>query len=653
MLRTTLTLLVVAAGALYAVPFNAFASSHLVHLTTGTAVIDGEPASVELRASNFTSPGLGSWTIDLSYDTNSLDIVTCSAELGGVCNPAYGFGVARVTGASGTTLTGDITLATLAFRCLTEGLIAVDVRIVLLADGTLEEPQSIDAEARNGIIDCRVTRPTPTNTPVPPDDPTPTPLPLPDLLITDADAALRFRSLACPPLPTACVPGATPGPNDLVVAIMVDVSNNGEPTDSPMLVRVSSQSIDWEVTASVPALGPSETRTITMELQVPLEARGISHDFLISVALIEDIEEQDEENNEFILRNVEIPQIEVTEDGDGLPVMWLIAGALLAATAIAAVVFVALRMMTSRRNGGHEGERQESIMPTQGQGGGGAVTETRIAAASQAQTFASGRYIVRRLLGQGAQKSVYLVDDTVLGRQCALSMLNAALLDPGDVDRMRREAETMAQFGSQSNIVTVYDFGEEDGAPYIVCEYVPGGELRAELTLAAGPLPLERALAVAMDICRALSFAHGRNIVHRDVKPENVWLTEERNAKLGDFGIALAIGRTRLTAAGGITGTATYMSPEQISGGDVDARSDLYSFGALLYELVTGRPPFVGDDPNAIMYQHVNTKPESPVEHNKAVPPGLERLIIRLLAKPKEERPGSADEVLAELERIG
>ena len=243
------------------------------------------------------------------------------------------------------------------------------------------------------------------------------------------------------------------------------------------------------------------------------------------------------------------------------------------------------------------------------------------------------------------------MDDTTRDRECALAVLNPALLDPSDVDRIKREAQTMAKFGSQPNIVTVYDYGEEDGTPFIVCEYVSGGELRDELAAAAGPLSLDRALAVAMDICRALSFAHGRDIVHRDLKPENVWLTEERSAELGDFGIALSLGRTRRTVPGSITGTATDMAPEQVSGGDVDARSDLYAFGVLLYELVAGRPPFVGDDPNSIMYQHVNTKPESPLEHNEAVPPALERLIMRLLAKPKNERPGSAEEVLAELER--
>ncbi|MCH7580719.1 MAG: alpha/beta fold hydrolase [Chloroflexi bacterium] len=294
--------------------------------------------------------------------------------------------------------------------------------------------------------------------------------------------------------------------------------------------------------------------------------------------------------------------------------------------------------------GGERGEADQA----------GAVTAGVTLVSKPAEkTFASGRYVVQRLLGQGAQKSVYLVDDTTLGRQCAISILNPALLDQSDIDRIKREAQTMAQFGTHPNIVTVHDYGEEDGSPFVICEYVPGGELRDELNAAAGPLRLERALAVATDICRALSFAHGRDIVHRDLKPENVWLTEERGAKLGDFGIALSLGRSRLTMPGSVSGTALYMAPEQASGGEIDARTDLYALGALLYELVTGSPPFTGDDPNAIIYQHVNNQPESPTTHNASVPPSLEGLIMRLLAKEKAERPASAEEVLTELEHAG
>ena len=278
--------------------------------------------------------------------------------------------------------------------------------------------------------------------------------------------------------------------------------------------------------------------------------------------------------------------------------------------------------------------------------------ETQSVSPPEAKTFASGRYVVKRLLGEGAQKSVYLVDDTTLGRQCALSMLNAALLDPSDVDRIRREAQTMAQFGAQSNIVTVYDYGEEDGTPFIVCEYVPGGELREELAAAAGPLRLERALEVAIDICRALSFAHRRDIVHRDVKPGNIWLAEDGSAKLGDFGVALGSDRTRLTMTGAIVGSPAYMAPEQAQGQAVDARSDLYSLGCVLYELLTGRRPFTGEDAMSVISQHVHVPPPPPSHHNPQVPRRLERLVLKLLAKNKEERPSSAGDALADLEQL-
>ena len=153
------------------------------------------------------------------------------------------------------------------------------------------------------------------------------------------------------------------------------------------------------------------------------------------------------------------------------------------------------------------------------------------------------------------------------------------------------------------------------------------------------------------DLCRALAFAHSRDVVHRDLKPENVWLTQNGDAKLGDFGIALSAGRTRLTMPGGVSGTPLYMAPEQASGGEIDARTDLYALGVLLYELVAGRPPFTGDDPNAIIYQHVNNSPESLTRSNAAVPTELERLIMKLLSKEKGERYSSADDVLVELER--
>ena len=281
--------------------------------------------------------------------------------------------------------------------------------------------------------------------------------------------------------------------------------------------------------------------------------------------------------------------------------------------------------------------------------------ETRIVPPAESQTFASGRYTVRRLLGEGAQKTVYLVHDRELDRDCALSLIKTELLNPEDLGRLRREAQAMARL-THANIVTVHDIGEEGGRPYIVCEYVSGGDLRDELRQTGGPFPLDRALDIAQDLCRALEVAHRRDIVHRDLKPENVWLTEDGSAKLGDFGIALTIGGTRLTIPGGIVGTAAYMSPEQALGREATPRSDLYSLGCVVYELVTGRPPFQGDDAIAVISQHINTRPVAPSRHNPDLPQALDALILSLLAKVPEERPKSGEavrEALAALAAAG
>ena len=282
-----------------------------------------------------------------------------------------------------------------------------------------------------------------------------------------------------------------------------------------------------------------------------------------------------------------------------------------------------------------------------------ASDQTQKSPQGEPKTLASGRYVVQRLLGEGGQKTVYLIHDTALGRDCALCLIKTDLVDPDDLTRVRREAQAMAQLGAQPHIVTVFDLGEEDGRPYIVCEYVSGGDLRAVMSRNAGPLPLGRAIAIAKDVCRALAVAHKRGIVHRDIKPANVWLTEDGSAKLGDFGVATAIDRSRLTMAGTVIGTAAYMAPEQALGGEATPRTDLYSLGCLLYEMVTSRPPFVADAPMAVISQHVHAKPTPPSQHNPEIPRALDTLILKLLAKDQDERPSSAEEVLAELERAG
>ncbi|MDP9236076.1 MAG: protein kinase [Chloroflexota bacterium] len=265
--------------------------------------------------------------------------------------------------------------------------------------------------------------------------------------------------------------------------------------------------------------------------------------------------------------------------------------------------------------------------------------------------FASGRYVVRRVLPEGGQKTVYLVHDAALDRECALALIKTDALEPEELERLRREAQAMARL-DHPNIVAVYDIGEEDGRPFFVCQYITGGDLRGTLRAAGGPLPMEHTLAIAEDLCRALAHAHEHGIVHRDVKPANIWLTGEGTAKLGDFGLATAADRTRLTLTGAVVGTAAYMAPEQALGQPADARSDLYAVGCVLYEMLTGRPPFLGDDVLAVISQHVNTAPVAPSWHNPQVPKPLEALVLRLLAKSPDERPASAQNVATELRRI-
>jgi tetratricopeptide (TPR) repeat protein len=268
-------------------------------------------------------------------------------------------------------------------------------------------------------------------------------------------------------------------------------------------------------------------------------------------------------------------------------------------------------------------------------------------------SFSNGRYEVKKFLGEGGKKKVYLTHDTLLDRDVAFALIKTEKLDDATRARVNREARAMGRLGDHPNIVTIHDIGEHEGQPYIVIPVMPGGDVEALIEQAPEHrLPIEQALGIAKAVCRGLEFAHSKGIIHRDIKPGNVWLGADGTAKIGDFGLALAVDLSRLTQPGMMVGTVTYMPPEQAMGGDVTAKADLYALGAMLYEMMTGRPPFVGDDSVAIIGQHINTPPISPTWHRANLPPALETLILQLLEKDPQKRPESAAVVLQALEAI-
>jgi len=278
---------------------------------------------------------------------------------------------------------------------------------------------------------------------------------------------------------------------------------------------------------------------------------------------------------------------------------------------------------------------------------------TPVLGSNEPTTFADGRYEVKRFLGEGGKKKVYLALDTTLDREVAFALIKSEGLDETSRVRVQREAQAMGRLGSHSHIVTVFDLGQEQGQPYMVTELMGGGDVEGVIEDAPDHrLPLEQAVKIAQETCRGMEFAHSRGIVHRDLKPGNVWLTSDGIAKIGDFGLAVALDRSRLTTEGMMVGTVSYMPPEQAMGGEVTPKSDLYSLGAMLYEMVTGRPPFLGDDSVAIIGQHINTPPVAPTWHNGNCPRALEALIMRLLAKDPAQRPESATDVLSALDGI-
>jgi tetratricopeptide (TPR) repeat protein len=264
-------------------------------------------------------------------------------------------------------------------------------------------------------------------------------------------------------------------------------------------------------------------------------------------------------------------------------------------------------------------------------------------ALSGADLLIAGRYRVRARLGRGAAKEVFLVYDERLDREVALALVTAAGKSATARARVEREARITGRLGDHPNVITVYDTGEVDGVPYLVLRAMPGGSLADRLD--HGRLPIPEAIRIGRQIATALAHAHAHGVVHRDVKPDNVWLAADGTAALGDFGIAHREGADRLTDAGVVLGTVRYLSPEQIGGGEVGPPSDLYALGVTLYELVAGRPPFTAEDPAHVLTQHLSAVPESPSRHEPAVPGELEVLILELLAKAPAARPASASDV--------
>ncbi len=279
---------------------------------------------------------------------------------------------------------------------------------------------------------------------------------------------------------------------------------------------------------------------------------------------------------------------------------------------------------------------------------------------SQSDRIIGGRYEISQLIGRGGMAEVHIGTDTRLNRIVAIKILRQDLArDPIFQARFRREAQSAANLNHPS-IVAVYDTGEEtitasDGAeikvPYIVMEYVEGHTVR-ELLTDGNPVPLEEAVEIVSGVLDALEYAHHQNLVHRDIKPGNVMITTTGKIKVMDFGIARALSDSQatMTQTDAVVGTAQYLSPEQARGEQVDARSDLYSAGCLLFELLTGQPPFKGDSAVAVAFQHVSQLPPLPSSIAPDIPESLDRVVMKALAKDREERYPDAAHMRADLQ---
>ena len=271
----------------------------------------------------------------------------------------------------------------------------------------------------------------------------------------------------------------------------------------------------------------------------------------------------------------------------------------------------------------------------------------------QGLTVFNGRYELLRRIARGGMADVYLARDASLDRQVAVKVLFPEFADdPSFVERFRREAKAAANL-NHPNIVGIYDWGQEQGTYYIVMEYVVGRSM-ADVLRSTGPLSPDRAAEIASDVAEALSSAHSAGLVHRDVKLGNIIVSDDGQVKVADFGIATALAQRagdNLTHIGSVMGTATYFSPEQARGKALDGRSDLYSLGVVLYEMIVGKPPFTADTSTAVAVKHVQERPLPPSMLGVTIPQSLEAIILKLLAKNPANRYPRADDLRADLLR--
>jgi len=271
---------------------------------------------------------------------------------------------------------------------------------------------------------------------------------------------------------------------------------------------------------------------------------------------------------------------------------------------------------------------------------------------SSREYLQSGRYVTLKKLGEGGKGVVYKARDTALNRVVAIKMLKSAVSSEEAYSRFMLEAQAVAKL-NHPNIATIHDIGKEDGKQFFVLEFVDGMSLRELMgTYPEGKCDIQTVLRIGIDVCNALQYAHSQGVLHRDVKPENILITQEGTAKLMDFGLAKMLGQPSITQEGVIVGTVAYVAPEIALGKGADARSDLYSLGAVLYEAVTGRPPFLGEDSVKIIFSHIHDYPISPNKLNPKVQQALAECIMKLLEKEPTKRYQNAADLLNVLREI-